>query len=216
MKILIRSSLAAQRGVVLFVTLVVLVALALGALAMFRGSLGTTLVATNVLYKQAALNLADTGVEVATTALLTRAQAGQINNDDFANGYFSAVPATDPNWSDPALWTCGVGADSICPTATQLCGGLAACVANLTGLTVYYKIHRMCTQPDTAYNGNNGAVANVCALTIPGGSATAGNSLGVGNTQFQGNPKLYFRITTRVDGPRDTRTVTQTVVAVQT
>jgi len=214
MKILIRSTRAAQRGVVLFVALVALVALALGALAMFRGSMGATLVATNVLYKQAALNMADTGVEVATAQLLGLATAGQINNDNFAQGYFSAVPAIEPNWSDPALWNCG--ADSICPTATQLCGGLAACVANSAGLIVYYKINRMCTQPDTAYNGSLAGVANVCAMTIPGGSATAGNSLGVGATQFTGNPKLYFRITTRVDGPRNTRTVTQTVVAVQT
>jgi hypothetical protein len=86
----------------------------------------------------------------------------------------------------------------------------------MAGYSVQYKVHRMCTQPDTAYNGSRGGVANICALTVKTGGAAPGASLAVGATQFTGNPTLYFRITTRVDGPRNTRTVTQTVVALQT
>src|SRR5207342_453926 len=95
---------AAQRGVVLFITLVVLVALALAGLAMYRASMGTTFVATNVVYKQAALSLADNGVQVATAAILARAAAANTNNDDGPNGYWSSIPANDPNYADPASW----------------------------------------------------------------------------------------------------------------
>jgi Tfp pilus assembly protein PilX len=209
-----RSQRTAQRGVVLFITLVVLVALALGALAMFRGSLGASMVATNVVYRQAALNLADNGVQLATAAIQAKAAAGQINADDNVNGYFSAIPANEPaSYSDAAIWSCG--ADAVCPTATQICSSNSACINDVTkgqGLTVYYKVHRMCTVPNAAYNAAN----NRCALTVTTGGTSPGGSLGVGATQFTGNPTLYFRITTRVDGPRNTRMVTQTVVALQT
>jgi Tfp pilus assembly protein PilX len=209
-----RSQRTAQRGVVLFITLVVLVALALGALAMFRGSLGASMVATNVVYRQAALNLADNGVQLATAAIQAKAAAGQINADDNVNGYFSAIPANEPaSYSDAAIWSCG--ADAVCPTAAQVCNSNSACINEVTkgqGLTVFYKVHRMCTVPNAAYNAAN----NRCALTVTTGGTSPGGSLGVGATQFTGNPTLYFRITTRVDGPRNTRMVTQTVVALQT
>lgn len=210
------ASRTSQQGMVLFISLIVLVALALGALAMFRGSMGTTLVATNVASRQGALSLADTGVQLAATDIQTRAAAAAINADDFGNGYFSAIPAAEPDWTDPTVWTCGNNAS--CPTAAQICSGNAACIANSTGYTVMYKVHRMCTQANIAYNATSGTgVANICALTVPVGAAgTPGASLGVGATVISGNPKLYFRITTRVDGPRNTRTVTQTVVALQT
>lgn len=209
-----RSQRTAQRGVVLFITLVVLVALALGALAMFRGSLGASMVATNVVYRQAALNLADNGVQLATAAIAAKAAAGQINADDSVNGYFSAIPANEPaSYSDAGIWSCG--ADAVCPTAAQVCNSNTACINEVNkgqGLTVYYKVHRMCTVPNAAYNAAN----NRCALTVKTGGTSPGGSLGIGATQFTGNPMLYFRITTRVDGPRNTRMVTQTVVALQT
>ncbi len=209
-----RSQRTAQRGVVLFITLVVLVALALGALAMFRGSLGASMVATNVVYRQAALNLADNGVQLATAAIAAKAAAGQINTDDNVNGYFSSIPANEPtSYADAGIWSCG--ADSSCPTPAQICNSNSTCMNEVTkgqGLTVFYKVHRMCTVPNAAYNAAN----NRCALTVKTGGTSPGGSLGVGATQFSGNPMLYFRITTRVDGPRNTRMVTQTVVALQT
>jgi type IV pilus assembly protein PilX len=204
----------AQRGVVLFITLIVLVALALAALAMYRGSMGTTLVATNVVYKQAALNLADNGVQVATAAIFQRSTTGgtAVENDDGPNGYFAAVPTNDPNYADPSAWDwTGGDANAVVLTASQVCGSDATCIANSGGLTVYYKIHRMCNQTG-AYN----SATNVCALTIAQDPAATGSSLGVGATVFTGKPMLYYRITTRVDGPRNTRTITQTMVAVQT
>lgn len=205
---------AAQRGVVLFITLIVLVALALAALAMYRGSMGSTLVATNVVYKQAAINLADNGTQVATAAILQRSTTGgaAVENDDGPNGYFAAVPTNDPNYADPSAWDwTGADANAVVLTASQVCGADATCIANSGGLTVYYKIHRMCNLA-----GPYNSAANACALTIAADPAATGSSLGVGATVFTGKPALYYRITTRVDGPRNTRTITQTMVAVQT
>jgi hypothetical protein len=200
--------------VVLFITLVVLVALALGALAMFRGSLGASMVATNVVNRQASLNLSDNGVQLAVAAIAARALAGQVSNDDNTNGYFSAIPVNEPvSYADQGIWSCGV--DAACPTPAQICNSNATCMAEITkgqGFTVLYKIHRMCSLANMAYN----AGGNRCALFVKEGGAAPGGSLAIGSTQFTGNPTLYFRITTRVDGPRNTRMVTQTVVALST
>jgi len=49
------------------------------------------------------------------------------------------------------------------PDAAQLCGGDAACIANTTGYTVLYKVHRMCTQANTAYNGTSAAASPTSA-----------------------------------------------------
>jgi hypothetical protein len=38
--------------------------------------------------------------------------------------------------------------------------------------------------------------------------------MAVGAPQFLGTPQLYYRITTRVDGPRDTVSIIQTSVLV--
>jgi hypothetical protein len=83
-----------------------------------------------------------------------------------------------------------------------------------SGNVVRYVIHRMCTQPDTAYNGMNGGVANECALFYAASAAASGGSMAVGAPQFIGSPQIYYRITTRVEGPRDTVSVIQTSVLV--
>ncbi len=80
---------------------------------------------------------------------------------------------------------------------------------------VRYVIHRMCTQPDTPYNGANAGAANECALYFAlSDRGTSGGSMAVGAPQFIGSPQLYYRVTTRVEGPRDTVSVIQTSVLV--
>jgi hypothetical protein len=63
-----------------------------------------------------------------------------------------------------------------------------------------------------AYNSSN--PDNECALYYPSGSGTSGGSMAVGAPQFVGTPQLYYRVTTRVEGPRDTVSVIQTSVLV--
>ena len=78
-----------------------------------------------------------------------------------------------------------------------------------------YVIHRMCTEASTAYNGTNAGVANQCGLYVPVTSGSAGGSMSVGSATFEGIPQIYYRITTRVDGPRNTISIIQVSVLVQ-
>jgi len=189
----------AQRGVVLFIALIVLVALSLAGLAIMRSTETTTLVAGNLAFKQATLQASDQGVRVAFDWLLANRTALATTNT--AVGYFSSRPAGEPDWTQDASWVTRVDLP-----------------ADAIGNQVSYVIHRMCSEPNVAYNGIGGTgLPNQCALdTSTGGGSTAmtqGDSFGVGNNVFSGDPRVVYRITTRTIGPRNAMSITQAMVA---
>ncbi len=190
-----------QRGVVLVIALIVLVAMTLAAVGMSRSIDTANVVAGNMAFKQATVQAGDLGAKAAYDWLLANSAGTVLQNTDPSKGYFSARPAAEPDWFDSASWGNG----------QQLNGGAPDAAGNV----VSYMIHRMCTLPDTAYNGSVAGVPNQCAVTYPTAGGATGGSMAVGATQFQGIPQLYYRITTRVDGPRNTVSVTQVSVVIQ-
>jgi len=196
-----RAAIRKQRGVVLFIALIVLVAMTLAGVAMVR-SMDTTLgIAGNMAFKQASIQSSDLGVKSAYDWLGANSAGITLQNSDAVQGYFSARPAIEPNWFDLGTWG----------SAVVLNGG----VPDAAGNVVRYVIHRMCTEPNTAYNGSNAGVANQCALFYPITAAATGGSMAIGSTQFEGIPQLFYRVTTRVDGPRNTVSITQVSVLIQ-
>lgn len=180
-----------QQGVVLLIALIVLVAMSLAGIAMIR-SVDTSLgVAGNLAFKQSTLQGSDVGVRQAIAWLSANATGTTLQNTNLANGYYSNL-AGESNWFDSANWGPG--------KAVQVNGG----VADAAGNTVQYIIHRMCTTADASSNGQS------CALFIPASGGSTGGSMAVGSFVFQGIPKVYYRITTRVDGPRGAVSITQT------
>jgi Tfp pilus assembly protein PilX len=191
----------AQHGVVLVIALIVLVAMTLAAVGMSRSIDTANIVAGNMGFKQATVQSSDLGVKAAYDWLVANSGGTTLQSTNPGAGYFSSRPASEPNWFDSASWGSGV----------QINGGAADAAGNV----VTYMIHRMCTLPDTAYNGSVAGVPNSCAMAFPSGGASTGGSMQVGSVQFQGTPQVYYRITTRVDGPRDTVSVTQVSVLIQ-
>jgi Tfp pilus assembly protein PilX len=186
-------SLRRQHGVVLFIALIVLVAMALAGIAMMR-SVDTALgVAGNLAFRQASVQATERGVSAAY-AYLSGTSGSTLNSDDPANGY-QAELASDSNWFDPANWGSAV---DVYPGSTDAAGN-----------RVRYIIQRMCTLA-----GPYGDTQ--CALYTPTGGSTSGSTMQVGATQFQSSPSVYYRITTRVDGPRNTVSITQTTVLITT
>jgi hypothetical protein len=51
--------------------------------------------------------------------------------------------------------------------------------------------------------------ANQCALSTP-----TGGSMSIGSVQFEGNPQVYYRITDRSQGPKNTESYVQSMAAV--
>ncbi len=190
----------AQEGLVLFIALIVLVAMTLAGVSLMRAVDTGLVVAGNMAFKQSAIMVADRGTQNAVQWLQTNSSGPTLQTTNPGQGYFSSRPVVEPDWFDAASWGESVAVNGGAPDAS--------------GNVVRYVVHRMCTQPDTPYNGSNAGVANECALYFATSAAAAGGSMAVGSPQFIGTPQLYYRVTTRVEGPRDTVSVIQTSVLV--
>lgn len=190
-----QSSRLRQRGAVLFIALIVLVAMSLAGVALIRGVDTANLIAGNLAFKQNATHGGDWAVEEAR-AWLQLQNAADLYNDDAATKRYSAAmqsgldfTATDPSrpdfdWDNNSF---DAGAD---PAGNQ----------------VRYIIHRMC---DLA--GNPGSVN--CVRTTTGGTAdsTKGGAT-YGGAALPSTSQIYYRITARVTGPRNTVSYIQVMV----
>jgi len=195
----LRNTRKQQRGTVLFIALIVLVAMTLAGIAIMRSVDTATLIAGNLAFKQGTIQAADNGVEQAYQWLL--ANRLTLANNNLGSGYYSARPGSEPDWNDPLTWTSAVtvGTDA-------------------AGNTVSYVIHRLCNCPDTLYNGTCASgSAQQCALTTASNVAPPpgqGDSFAVGAPGFLEDPKVYYRITVRTQGPRNTTSYVQSMVAI--
>jgi len=195
-----RASLPSRvRGAVLFIALIVLVAMSLAGIAIMRSVDTATLIAGNLAFKQGTMQSSDNGIEQAYQWML--ANRPTLWSSNLGQGYNSGYAT--PVWTSPATWTSAVtvGTDA-------------------AGNTISYQIHRMCNCADTLYNGVCATgQSNQCALDNPTGTGAppppaAGESFTVGAPGFLQDPRVYYRITVRTQGPRNTVSYVQSMVAV--
>jgi hypothetical protein len=178
--------------------------MSLAGIALLRSVDTTVMVSGNIALKQSTILGADQGTQAAVAWLESKSSAS-LQMTQETDGYFSSLPLPDPaNWFDDGVWT----------DAKVVNGG----VADAAGNRLSYLIHRQCSQPDMSYEGTGG-VTNQCAAideSIGGSVLTEGDSFraGVGNV-FARAKKVYYRISTRVQGPRNSVSIIQTTVAVQ-
>lgn len=192
-----------QRGVVLIVALIVLVAMSLGGAAILRSVDTSTLIAGNIAFKQRTLQGADLGLETAVKWISDNRT--NLNSDSPGNAYYSAVTGGAAGGSQRFAWeVSGSWANA------KLVGVDAA------GNTVHYVIHRMCTQPGLAKD----AAGQLCGTDLgsSGGTAIAtpseGASFASGASAYAGAPKLYLRVTVRSTGPRNAVSFVQAMVLI--
>jgi type IV pilus assembly protein PilX len=183
------GSRLAQRGVVLFIALIVLVAMSLAGIAIMRSVDTGNLIAGNVAFKQGTLASADRGIDEAFTYLKNNALGADLETDQPSEAYFAAA-SDPPDWSEDSVWSDArvVGTDA-------------------AGNTISYVVHRMC-DGQGKYSGVN------CAQT-PRTGGKAGNSMSVMGNQFTSTPVVYYRVTVRVQGPRDTLSIVQSNIGIQ-
>ena len=182
-----------ERGVVLFIALLVMVALSLAAIALIRSADTATIVAGNLAFKQAAAAAVDRSVEQAIQVLFDPATSTPLIANTTVNSttypYFACVqvdggggclPAGNPIPEVPAVLV----------TKT----GLTPPTADAAGNTSYYVIERMCNSPGPAVAAN-------CNISAAGLGADAGTEH-YDALQFPSG--AYYRVTVRVEGPRNT------------
>ena len=183
-----------QRGVVLMITLIVLVALTLAGLSMVRTADTGSVITGNLSFRQSALAATDAGVETAFTALGGPAGIIATSLEALkANEYYPTIP--DPVAGAYDQYGVRTGVDW---TAAPTVAGVPS------GYNVRYIIERMCT----------GAlpVTDITGSCVTEG-ATGRGSKRVGAPTFTGALKVNYRVTVRVAGPRNTLSIAQAVVA---
>ena len=188
----------AQSGVVLIIALIVLVAMTLAALALIRSVDTNNLIAGNMAFQQAAAHSADQGIETAA-AWLGNATDAALETDNPTNGYVSNgslgtfSPAADTTW------------DSYWSTSANVKGRVVKIPQDPAGNTVFYIIDRLCN--------TTGTKNKIDCIVSPSSRVGEGNSAGTGSSQFNAPITVYYRITVRVDGPRNTVSYVQSVVS---
>ncbi|HLB44195.1 MAG TPA: hypothetical protein VJK49_02320, partial [Candidatus Limnocylindrales bacterium] len=75
-----RTAGRAQRGVVLFIALIVLVAMSLAGVALIRSVDTGSVIAGNIAFRQTAMHVGDNGIEAARTWLLGQSSSDLYND----------------------------------------------------------------------------------------------------------------------------------------
>jgi hypothetical protein len=167
--------------------------------------------AANLAFRQAAVLSSDAGNEAAIEWLKTHIATAALYTDQPDRGYYASVPddldITGTQASGVAIdWDddhCNMASAQTCVKAST------PLAADASGNVIRYAIHRLCRMTGSPQGG-----ANSCLMA--GGSASASSkrsSLSYGaSSRFSTSTQVYYRITVRARGPRNTVVFTQTLV----
>jgi len=198
-----------QRGVVFFVALIVMVAMALAAVALVRSVDTANIVAGNQAFKQGALNATDRGVALAlnkfdssTSGALSTESA--THADSTNNCYRSTTfqPTQLDARGVPKLLVNPTTAQS--PFAASFDTTYTGCKSTnaTTGETIRYIIDRQCTSTVAGIAPTNGD----CNVVSTSTSGRTDDDLHTGSETVP-----LYRVTVRVDGPRNTVSFAQVI-----
>lgn len=198
-----------QRGIVLFMALIALVVMSLAAVALIRSVDTNTVIAGNLSLKQSALVSSDRGVETALGWIEAKAIANPADLDvnsaaNAADGYYATY--LTPNLDDPAVlkadatWVAAASADA---TGSGIASGTESASQN----NIRYIVQRMCRK----------AVPPTVDECLFGDTEVGTGSKGVKDATEAGailsaKQSPMYRVTLRVDGPKNTISYTQTYV----
>lgn len=193
-----------ERGVVLFIALLVMVALSLAGIALIRSADTATVVSGNLAFKQAAASAVDRSIEQAINALFyPEAPAPVIANkevDLVAQNYFACVQAVGggclpDNTPIPEIPT-------VLTTKASAAGLAALIPPDPAGNASFYVIERLCAAAGPPVGSN-------CNLS----SAALGADAGTQHYEGIVRPgDAYYRVTVRVEGPRNTVAYAQAIL----
>lgn len=210
-----------QGGVSLIVVLIALLIMGLAAAALLRSSDTGTLITGNLAFQQTALASGDAATEAAVTWLAASAAGTTLESDSTADGYYASTmdacdltttrtsaAADDVNWTglDP-----GASCNMVALTPATQPAGVAA------NFKVRYVINRVCNaagDPLALYAADGITPMNCSRLGVGASEGSTRGGPSYGNTPLSGESQQYYRITVRVDGPRNSVRYIQTLVVI--
>jgi type IV pilus assembly protein PilX len=186
-----------QGGVVLMMALIVLVAMTLAGIALVRSVDTSVVIAGNLAFKQAATNSGDIGIETGVGWLEANNSGSNLHAHIPAQGYAATRqdPQTGQTWD--AFWN----------TVLVPAGQVITLAPDAAGNTVAYTIQRLCNQALAPTATGAG-----CEVSPSAGGA-ASSSKTAGTVQLLYNSQIYYRITSRIAGPRNSVSYVQAIVA---
>jgi len=191
-----------ERGAILFIALIVLVAMSLAGVALMRSVDTNVLIAGNLAFRQGATAGGDWGIEDARTWINGNAA---LLNDELSTPYFYASwqETQDLTGNNPLI-TNDYNWDSTNTGEQPRDLGFDG-----AGNRVQYVIHRLCDKP-----GQPNDVKCVKSSLVAG-SMAAGTSkviAGAGGGSVAGKASVLYRVTVKITGPRNTVSFVQAVL----
>lgn len=187
-----------QSGVVLLVALIMLIAMTLAALTLVRSVDTANIIAGNLSFQQAATHAGDRGIETAIAWIENN--PALLFSDSPASGYaangLSAAPVKPANETWDAYWTRVWSPRPAVTMATD----------TVTGTTVAYVIDRLCANAGAATGGASCSASALVGIAV-------GNAEEAGEKQVAALSQVYYRITVRISGPRNTLSYVQAVIS---
>lgn len=187
------KTLHRQRAVSLFIALIALVALSIAGIALVRSVDTTNVISGNLAFRQAALHATDVGVETAYSALSSIASSSLEAN----------YPTSCNSNGSCSYWATMQPVDTRGIPSTIQWGNISATAID-SSYSYKYVIDRLCsgTLPITDIMGSCYAAAS-----------TGAGSQKAGAPSFTSATQVYYRVTVRVDGPRNTNSIVQVLLA---
>jgi type IV pilus assembly protein PilX len=188
------ASAARQQGVVLIFSLIVLLILAIGAVALLRSVNSSLLSAGNLAFHRDLVNQAEQAVSTVMTEFKT-------NAPPLGGATTADLPAA--NYVSTALPTNAQGVPLVLLGNNTVFNTVASAANDIPGATpdvnIRYVIDRLCTNTGIASSPN-------CVQST--GNPTGGS--GDKNTAVAPPSATVYRVSVRVDGPRGTQAFLQT------
>lgn len=203
-----------QGGAALFIALIALVFMMLAGVAMVRSVDTSNLIAGNLSFKQATLNISDVAAEMAF-ARLNATYIPTSRDANYPSGcsatstpsceYFALQQAEDAtgvpstiDWTKVKCFYVGSSAPSGCPTGSLTVSAVP------TGYVLQFVVDRLCsgTLP----------ITDIQTKCYSGAPSTGGTKK-AGGVTFSSSQEVFYRTTVRVTGPRGTSSLIQTIFA---
>ena len=193
-----------QRGVVLFLTLLALLAMSLAAVALIRSVDTAGMIAGNLAFQQAATAAGSTEIEAGIAWLAAQDSgisvrtnpANILNTNPPGTGYYSFINNTDLTDSAQFNWN----TQSSPPTVD----------ANRN--TMRFVIQRLCLLNSTPIDTNKCLFAPTATATANTSSQAVIGYDEANDAPDESNGTVQYRITVRTEGPRNTHSYVQAFV----
>lgn len=195
---------ARQSGISLLITLIALMLLSLAGAAMMRATDFGGVVIGNIAFRQASVHASDVGIEHARNWVLTQSTAMVASGGTVTTLHTNVAGRYSATWGDfdPKTFSWTDTSQAHLMTSGELPSGM-------TGYNVYWVVHRMCQNTGVPSSSATNCI-KISSSTPDGESkkiALYGDYNKTGSTEAP-----YYRITSRVDGPRSTTTYVQAIV----